>query len=443
MEIIRTLICEGIIRTIDKSDIQCPVPFIINQYDDGHLQVEVNLHHNKNSHKIIVLSDSYRRKNKTLYFSLKGRSLDPVGEIDIPTMYIRNSHYEPPNYKLSFEVTYTVDVKFGKYLHRKYELRVAITNLEFHPFSMVIDDVGFEFRKISDYEKIIDKLTDNRFEPKATCEMFVYNRKKCYPDYSEKIESLMRLLSYAVRTNVNSISEEYSYNNKLVRLKLKPARTKKFVRLRYLIDSGFVGHTNLSEFLSSTFPKYLENEEKFGFHLAFDYYLSSFQTNIYQEEFFSAYVCLEVLLDHYELLRKQSGNPIIKGNIQGNKRKIKTIIKQNNGRLKMQTITKIAEKISYSNLTINEKLYAFFQEKYSKNIDFEDRQLSEIRNTIIHTGKIPDEVGKDRQKRKIDIYKEICRLIYLNDRIILRILEYNRKLFHNPYKDYDYDHIDY
>ena len=88
----------------------------------------------------------------------------------------------------------------------------------------------------------------------------------------------------------------------------------------------------------------------------------------------------------------------------------------------------LAEKIAYGNTSLIEKLSLLKKkDKFKSNLDLkpEDYDFPTIRNEIIHTGKVPKEIKSSKGKRQINMAVEYHRMLFLLDKILLSLLEYD------------------
>ena len=88
----------------------------------------------------------------------------------------------------------------------------------------------------------------------------------------------------------------------------------------------------------------------------------------------------------------------------------------------------LTKKVAYGNTTVLDKFSLLKnKDKFKSNLNLkpEDYDFPKIRNEIIHTGKVPKEINSSKGKRKINIGVEYKRVLFLVDKIILSLLEYD------------------
>lgn len=417
-------------------------PFELYQFSDGKIKINFSLINQAyKCREISALDiDAYEMK-KITNVSLKGNVQNPNGIIVAKYLNIELIEHKSGDCYFTLKSYGEIEIKYSDYKWRKYEVRFGLTNFYFDSFYVELKDFNIEFFKNQDYKNIIDQLKKEK-GAQLTSEGILFCKKKKSTNLTSEIRDITRLLSYSIRTDIRSIYEQYYYKGNLHKILLIPAYTKDFVYGHYLINPNIPSLCKINDFIEAIHPYYVAQKESFGFNLAFDYYLNSIRSNIIQNMFIFGFICLEVLLDHFEGYQESIEKPLTTGIKKKYKKKIYKILKNHSEELSDDVIDKIAEKCSYLKVPVNTKLSKFGKE-FSMRFDKYDQELSVIRNEIIHTGNFPKYIGKGKNKRKIREIDEIYRLIYLNDRIILRLLNYKRKMFHNIFKNYQLDHIDF
>lgn len=418
-------------------------PFILEQYKNGLIKINFSLNNrNKNWNHIGRLWDKATENNIVVEGSLKGKVYNPDGQITVKRFVIELVKTKPKKEHVTLDCDRKVEIIHRDCYQRKYTIEVGLTNLDFFGFIVELDEFDIIVTRIKDYSNIINQLREDK-NAKLTAKAEIVCKKKRSLDISTEIKVITKLLSYALRTEINEIYEEYYYNGNLHKIILIPNRTKTFVSGRYLIHPYHGNYYDLGLFLKTTYLNYKRNYKTFGLDLAFDYYLDSMRSNIIQNKFILGMICLEVILGHYGDMREKTNNPIKKGIKARNKKDICKILSNEKEEVTEQTINKIVEKVSYPHLTLEEKLNEFLKEKVSMKLDKKDRELFQIRNKIVHTGMFPKSIVDGKKARKIDEIEEIYRLIYLNDRLILRILNYKRKIFYNILENFKTAFLDW
>ena len=93
-----------------------------------------------------------------------------------------------------------------------------------------------------------------------------------------------------------------------------------------------------------------------------------------------------------------------------------------------EDLEELSEMLAYKNTTLGEKFSLLKnKDKFKSNLNLksEDYDFPNIRNKIIHTGKVPKEINSSKGKREINMAVEYNRTLFLLDKIILSLLEYD------------------
>jgi len=181
---------------------------------------------------------------------------------------------------------------------------------------------------------------------------------------------------------------------------------------------------DLTNYLSVTYPNYTDEMEKeTGIQLAIEWYLEALASNVVESSYIMAFVCLELLVDRYEAI---SGDQILDETVFNDlhkelKRTSKSFL--NNKGVDAQKRSQIYEKLfGLNRFTFKEQFYKLL--KYYK-IGYTDifQDLSEpikIRDKLVHSGIIYTD---------FDLASNYHKLMVMNQRIILSILNYDNQSF--------------
>ena len=181
---------------------------------------------------------------------------------------------------------------------------------------------------------------------------------------------------------------------------------------------------DLTNYLSVTYPNYTDEMEKeTGIQLAIEWYLEALASNVVESSYIMAFICLELLVDRYEAI---SGDKILDETVFKDLHKeLKKTSKSffNNEGIDAQKRRQIYENlIGLNRFTFKEQFYNIL--KYYK-IGYTDifQDLSEpikIRNKLVHSGIIDID---------FDLTSNYNKLMVMNQRIILSILNYDNQSF--------------
>ena len=382
--------------------------------------------------------------------AMEGIVTDPEGKIDAPYSHVNKVSLGSGTKIISMKSFRPVEITYLEQEYEKLHVRIGLTNFVFRDceqisseengFSAEIDDFNVFLIQLDDYTEKV-KLLENKIEKKLITSELVLSFN--YDDMI-KVQSLIwnicYLLSYACRNVISPVYEDYFTDEYHLKTILRPVLTRDFHNRDPLIDSDHFHNCTLKDFLETVYSNYVEYKNKFGLNIVFSFYLEAVTFPYMDMGFLLNSTALETLLSGYEVLREEEGNPINKGIIKKNKKEIFKILKENDIELE-EVAEEIANKISYPNLNIQEKLSAFIKDdRFELELKQYDRDFSFIRNKITHTGKFPITIKSDGRDREINRLEEHNRLIYLSDRIILKILGYTGP-FLNRGNDYSEEYL--
>lgn len=380
---------------------------------------------------IHIINDYINNSNTT--YSIKGNLIEEEGEVIIREAKISQLNLNLFNDKdiinFAFEVYDPVEIIFDKNERNGELIIVGLTNFihdderknpSFSRFNIKTKDFEANFYGIEGYSYYKDLLKNNNQLYFLTSEMEI----KTKSHYSENIiDCLTDLISYSKGTHTTAIYEIFMKNNQKTKIILRPIVTINHLRIKPLIRNE-----DLPLFLESTYKFYLENYDRLSLKLVLGFYLEALRSKYYEEKYLLASTCLETLLSSYENLCKIKETPIKPSSIKRTEKNIKEFLNEKNIKLSEKIIKELSEEISYNFPSLNDKLSAMKIE-FDLKLKPYDYDMPQIRNKITHTGKIPKTIKSCKGEREIHFNIEFNRLIYLIDRILLSILNYNESFY--------------
>lgn len=377
--------------------------------------------------------------------SMEGTVYSPDGKIKVIEAYVLKVQ-KSPGTKITMKSLDPVEIIYKEKRFRGFKIRSGLTNFVFrecdeltsghYGLKLEYDDLNINLMHISDYGEKVKKLEEKKEKILVTSEMEIFsNKSDC--DFESVIEDMCYLLSYASRNVIRPIYKDYIIDGDLIKTVLTPTLTRNYNNRDMLIDLDHLSHCVLKEFLLNSYPRYLEFKNKLVLNTVINFYLEAVTFAYMDMGFILSVIALEVLLSGYEEMRKEEGTPLVTGSIKRNEKTIKKFLEDEDlGDVDILS-EKIAKEVSYSNLTLHEKLSAFIKDaRFELKLNQYEWDFSYIRNKIVHTGKHPKTIPHCGD-REIELLEEHNRLIHLEDKIILTILGYKEKPFLNRGNDYE------
>lgn len=448
-EIVNSFRGKGKFNFVYSQTITIDLSFTIIQYSNAKIEIHCFPIDNSQQTLLQLMQLLNDFQNEEIIVNMLGMVNESTyGEIKVKEAYITTLKLDFKNgnlwIKLVLRSFLPVEIVFNKLkLDKDIKICAGLTNFvfgncssddnSFSGFQADIEGYSINFNKIPDYAQCVKALEDNN-NPKTillTSEAVVNYTTGVSVNFDDIFKNLSELLSYASRTRISHIYENYYSGEELFKVILKPVLTSKYHKNNNLIDSHHHNQCTLKSYLESCYTPYSQFVNQFGLNIVISFYLESINSTYMDMGFLLNTTALETLLSGYVLLRDEESNPITQSIIKRNKKTIKKIFKDEG--LDLDDVAdKIAIEISYSNLSVPEKLNAFIKDRrFTLKLDKYDRDFTTIRNSIAHTGKFPKEIKSSGKLRQINSKTECDRLIYLTDRIILTILNYKGNLFHN------------
>jgi len=375
--------------------------------------------------------------------SMEGE-VHPTGKIKVKEAFVDvfslNWEERSMTFKLLMKSFEPVEIIFKDIKNEKMKVGIGLTNFVFKEpketkaddgFTVDLKDFSIDFRPHENYDYAVTSLENSEETVLVTSEAFIDLPSTIDFDISKKFDGLFDLISYACRTRVSPLYENYYFENTLFKTVLRPVFTSAFVKNNYLLSKHNLGR-GLKFYLENCFTYFLEHAHHFALNIVIAMYLEGIKAQYQDMGFLLLATSLESLLEGYAEVRRKEGEPIPNSLISRNKRDISKILDEH-GIKECDEISKlITDKISYKNLNILNKLNALVKDdRYPIKLDRYDRDFATIRNEIAHTGKTPKIINSSGKKREISLNQEKNRLTYLIDKIILTILNYKDKPFIN------------
>ncbi len=302
-------------------------------------------------------------------------------------------------------------------------------------FNVNVNNLNFQFKKITDYKGIEERLKDKKgcyITSEAIVDISINERDKAKSTIFDMIE----LLSLATRNFVSPIYEDYFYNGELIRTILNPVLTKEYNGADNLIDSNRPNPCILQFYLESTYSKFQELKDILGLKSVIHIYLISRFAFFAESKFLLAAVSLESLLSYFEEYLEGKGEPIKSSSVGRTKKTLAKELEKDGIKIEDEILERVASSVAYSYPTFNDKLSPLLK-MYGIKYDSKDFDLINLRNKVVHYGKFPEEFNS----RLINPHEEQTRLVYFLDRILLSILGYKNKPFLNIFNQYQEEEL--
>ncbi|MGF7117873.1 hypothetical protein [Methanobacterium oryzae] len=445
VEIINQYSGEGKFHFVASKEFKLDLGFTITQFSDAKIELFCYFIHWA-PESLPGIADLVNLNNtEEIKVSMEGKIHDPMGNIKVEEAFISkmNFHFDLTGFlfNLVLRVFKPVEIVFKEIESGSIRACAGLTNFifrgcktddeDFHGLMVNLEDFPVYFRHVENYNEYAKSLNDLEETILVTSEASIDFSYESV-NITDVMNNLSDLLSYACRTRISHIYEDYYFENIRFKTVLRPVITKEFNNKNNLIDSDHLENCSLKSYLETCYSNYLEFKNKFALNLVISFYLESVTHNYMDISFLLAATTLETILNGYEELCEEEGNPIIKGILKRNKKEILKILNEYEIEDLEEITEKIVDKISYKHPTLNDKLSTLTKDRrFLVELEEFDRDFIPIRNKIAHTGKFPETVNSSGKERAISLHEELNRLIYLLDRIILIILNYKEKPFIN------------
>lgn len=426
--------------------------FKISFFSNAHIQIETSFLLSQVTAKIIEADQ------KVLFdVSLNGIIIDEIEDIgtisiermaiDSTTVSSRNGEYWTIQLKLRcFSI---VDIIYSDEKSGKVKIHYGLTNFIFSGciysiegknslldnFNANVNNLNFQFKKISDY-KIVEKRLKDKKGCHITSEAIVDISMNEIDNAKSTIFDIIELLSLATRNFVSPIYEDYFYNGEIIRTILNPVLTKEYNGADNLIDSNRPNPCILQFYLESTYSKYQELKDVLGLKGVIHIYLISRFAVFTESKFLLSAASLESLLSYFEEYLENKGEPIKSSSVGRTKKTLAKELEKEGIKIENEILERVASSIAYSHPSFSDKLSPLLK-MYGVKSDSKDYDLINLRNKVVHYGKFPEEFNS----RQIIPHEEETRLVYFLDRILLSILGYRNKPFLNKLNQYQEEEL--
>ena len=388
-EIFNCYICVG---TFSFNDKEFASEFYLVQYNDGKIDLIIG------GFSALLFMERYSVKDD--YCSISAKLNDGSASVKIDEAIIGNISINSGNGKPTYAILNVYKPVIIESNNNCEELNqdailVYLTNFlnnptrqgDFQKFDIENNDYLIEFKGIHDYDEYKTLLYERKEDILITS-MAKINLKNKNIDIIEEMNKLTYLISYINRTHISPVCFNFYENGYLIKSILCPVLTTKFSNKEKLIDTN-----DIKYFIEKCYPSFLENYQEFSLNIIISIYLESLLSNYVD----SSYILLVTALESFLLSHEDQ------------------CIK--NGEIINPSSINLGEKFSL--LKNKDK----FRSKL--NLKSEDYDFPTIRNKIIHSGKVPKEINSSKGKRKINMAVEYNRTLFLLDKIILSLLEYD------------------
>ena len=423
-EIFNCYICVG---TFSFNDKEFASEFYLVQYNDGKIDLIIGVF------SALLFLDSYILKVDFYYFSVKlndGSASIIIDEAIIGNISINSGNGKPTYAILNVYKPVIIESNNNCEELNQDAILVYLTNFlnnptrqgDFQKFDIENNDYLIEFKGIHDYDEYKTLLYERKEDILITS-MAKINLKNKNIDIIEEMNKLTYLISYINRTHISPVCFNFYENGYLIKSILYPVLTTKFSNKEKLIDTN-----DIKYFIEKCYPSFLENYQEFSLNIIISIYLESLLSNYVDSSYILLVTALESFLLSHEDQCIKNGEIINPSSIKRIKKDIVKFLDKKDYDIVEEDLEELSEMLAYKNTHLGEKFSLLknkdkFRSKL--NLKSEDYDFPTIRNKIIHSGKVPKEINSSKGKRKINMAVEYNRTLFLLDKIILSLLEYD------------------
>lgn len=368
------------------------------------------------------------------YCSISAKLLDGSASVRIDEAVIANISVNSENSKPTYTILNVynpITIESNNYEEFNHDtILVYLTNFlnnptsqgDFQKFNIENNNYLIEFIGIHDYDEYKTLLYERKEDVLITS-MAKINLKNKDVDIVGEMDKLTYLISYINRTHISPVCFNFYDKDHLIKSILYPALTTKFSNKEKLIETN-----NIKYFIEKCYPVFLENYQDFSLNIVISIYLESLLSNYVDSNYILLVTSLEsFLLSHEDQCRKNGEiiNPI---SIKRIKKDIVKFLDRKDYDIIEEDLEELSKMLAYENTTLGEKFSLLKnKDKFRSNLNLkaEDYDFPTIRNKIIHTGKVPKKINSSKGERKINMAVEYNRTLFLLDKIILSLLEYD------------------
>ena len=418
--------CYACIGTFSFKDKEFTSEFYLVQYNDGKIDLIIG--------GFFTFLFMERFSVKDDYCSISAKLLDGSASVRIDEAVIGNISVNSGNGKPTYailNVYNSITIESNNYEEFNHDtILVYLTNFlnnptsqgDFQKFNIENNNYLIEFIGIHDYDEYKTLLYERKEDVLITS-MAKINLKNKDVDIVGEMDKLTYLISYINRTHISPICFNFYDNGHLIKSILYPALTTKFSNKEKLIETN-----NIKYFIEKCYPIFLENYQDFSLNIVISIYLESLLSNYIDSSYILLVTSLESFLLSHEDQCIKNGEIINPSSIKRIKKDIVKFLDRTDYDILEEDLEELSEMLAYKNTTLGEKFSLLKnKDKFRSNLNLkpEDYDFPTIRNKIIHTGKVPKEINSSKGERKINMAVEYNRTLFLLDKIILSLLEYD------------------
>ena len=418
--------CYACIGTFSFKDKEFTSEFYLVQYNDGKIDLIIG--------GFFTFLFMERFSVKDDYCSISAKLLDGSASVRIDEAVMANISVNSGNGKPTYAILNVynpITIESNNYEEFNHDtILVYLTNFlnnptsqgDFQKFNIENNNYLIEFKGIHDYDEYKTLLYERKEDVLITS-MAKINLKNKDVDIVGEMDKLTYLISYINRTHISPVCFNFYDNGNLIKSILYPALTTKFSNKEKLIETN-----NIKYFIEKCYPIFLENYQDFSLNIVISIYLESLLSNYIDSSYILLVTSLESFLLSHEDQCIKNGEIINPSSIKRIKKDIVKFLDRKDYDIIEEDLEELSEMLAYKNTTLGEKFSLLKnKDKFGSNLNLkpEDYDFPTIRNKIIHTGKVPKEINSSKGERKINMAVEYNRTLFLLDKIILSLLEYD------------------
>ena len=418
--------CYACIGTFSFKDKEFTSEFYLVQYNDGKIDLIIG--------GFFTFLFMERFSVKDDYCSISAKLLYGSASVRIDEAVIANISVNSGNSKPTYAILNVynpITIESNNYEEFNHDtILVYLTNFlnnptsqgDFQKFNIENNNYLIEFKGIHDYDEYKTLLYERKEDVLITS-MAKINLKNKDVDIVGEMDKLTYLISYINRTHISPVCFNFYDNGNLIKSILYPALTTKFSNKEKLIETN-----NIKYFIEKCYPIFLENYQDFSLNIVISIYLESLLSNYIDSSYILLVTSLESFLLSHEDQCIKNGEIINPSSIKRIKKDIVKFLDRKDYDIIEEDLEELSEMLAYKNTTLGEKFSLLKnKDKFGSNLNLkpEDYDFPTIRNKIIHTGKVLKEINSSKGERKINMAVEYNRTLFLLDKIILSLLEYD------------------
>lgn len=418
--------CYACIGTFSFKDKEFTSEFYLVQYNDGKIDLIIG--------GFFTFLFMERFSVKDDYCSISAKLLDGSASVRIDEAVIANISVNSENSKPTYAILNVynpITIESNNYEEFNHDtILVYLTNFlnnptsqgDFQKFNIENNNYLIEFIGIHDYDEYKTLLYERKEDVLITS-MAKINLKNKDVDIVGEMDKLTYLISYINRTHISPVCFNFYDKDHLIKSILYPALTTKFSNKEKLIETN-----NIKYFIEKCYPIFLENYQDFSLNIVISIYLESLLSNYVDSSYILLVTSLESFLLSHENQCRKNGEIINPSSIKRIKKDIVKFLDRKDYDIIEEDLEELSKMLAYENTTLGEKFSLLKnKDKFRSNLNLkaEDYDFPTIRNKIIHTGKVPKKINSSKGERKINMAVEYNRTLFLLDKIILSLLEYD------------------